>query len=721
MTKKLIWLIIMLLSMLASNMTLAGIQQITLNKLSPSSTITLTCVSDEQGVDIPISDRWIVKKATLTLHYTSSINLQGEVSQLAIKINNFPVAQTRLNPASPDVIVKISLPTKYLEPGYNKLAFSASQHLPLLGSSCEKPCAPDLWTNVNLSDSSVEIEYDEKPVPLSLSSIADFVFDPKAFPEAHVNLIVEDRSTESLTALGIATSGIARRFDYRKVTFEVSTDIRQGMENILVGRAAFANAFLNARGLALGKPEGGHIKIFHLPIETGKVDPNHALLVLTGVQHDQVKLAAETFSNISVGFPGSQEMNAFSFKMPEIQAYGGRGVVHANQNYTFKTLGFPTTTFKGINASGKTINFRLPADFLVRENLAAKLKLHLAYGAGLHPTSALNVNVNGKTVRAIPIADPDGGFFNDYQIDIPTYLFKPGNNVIAFGVELHPPYKECDMSLMGNMFLTIFENSNLYFPDMPHFVEMPKLELFMLNGFPFTRWPDGFESSIFIAETDANTLAATMNLIGMITQKNGHPLLQVKIDTKLPKDLDGDILVIAPPAKIPQSLMKNSPINFGEASQVPYPVIQDWDDKYSIANIKQKSQLGIDRGMIAEFQSPDSGGRSIVLISAEDGNSLLKLSLALLEPEVQGQTQGGIVLVDMGAHNAKPKVINFNAGDTYTTGKSGKSSKFESYLYSNPGIYYSLIALLTLGFAYTLWRALARYRATRKLGRTNGK
>ncbi len=709
-----------LLGLLLPAVSTALTLQIPLDKLAPSPTITLTCTSDEKIINIPISDRWVIKKAAINLHYTSSNNLLGELAQLAIKVNDVPVAQAKLNPASPDVLVKLNLPIQYLEPGYNKIAFAASQHIPVLGKQCEKPCSPDLWTTINLKDSTLEVEYEEKAVPLALSSVADFLFDPKILPEGHVNLITEDQSAESLTSLGIASSGIARRYDYRKVTFTVSQNIKPGVDNVLVGRQAFVNNFLNARGLSLGKVEGGYLKIFSLPAGNGQFDTKHVLLAVTGEKYDHVKLAAETFANISFGFPGSQELNAFSFKMPDIEAYGGREVVHANKTYAFKTLNFPSTTFKGINPTGKTINFRLPVDFMIQQNLRAKIHLNFSYGAGLHDTSALNIIVNDKAVKAIHLGNRDGSFFDDYVIDIPTYLFKPGNNVIAFGVELHPPLQECDVALLGNMFLTIFENSTLTFPDMPHFVELPKLELFMLNGFPFTRWPDGFESKIYLSEVDADSVAATMNLIGMITQKNGFPLLAMQIDTKPPKDLKGDLIVIGPPGKIPREFEKKSALFIGDKSNVPYPVVRDWDGEYTIAHSKQSSQMGDGRGYLMEFESSSETGRTVLVVAAENGNSLLKFSQALLEPEVQVQAEGGLMLVDMGAHFQKPKVYSYKVGESYTTGKEGKVSKLESYLYAHPYLYYALIILLSIGLAFAIYLALRRYRASRKLGRASG-
>lgn len=701
---------------------LALTQQLSLEKLSGNGIMTLTCLSDEQALDVPIPDRWKVSSVNVNLNYSASNNLVGSLAQMVLKLNGVPVGQTKLDTANPKANWNVSIPVEYLKPGYNRLSIQVMQHIEIMPGGCEKPCTPDMWTTINLHDSAVSVEYLEKAIPLSLASLPNLIFDPKTFPEGHINLITEDRSADALTVLNMTASGIARRFDYRKTTFSVSRDLKPGVDNVVIGRKAFVSSFLAPHGMTLGAMNGGYLKLFHMPGADGQTDPTHTLLVLTGEQYDHVKLAAETLANLSYGFPGAQELNAHKIKMPDVPEYGGREVIRANKTYDFKTLNFPTTTFKGINPAGKVVSFRLPVDFLIRQNLTAKLKLHFAYGAGLHDTSALNVIVNDKVVRAIHLGDKDGGYFEDYLIDIPTYLFKPGPNTLTFGIELHPPYKECDLVLLGNMFLTVFEKSSLIFPDMPHFVQLPKLELFMLNGFPVTRWPDGYESKIYLASTDDDSVAAMLNLTGMITQKNGFPLLGMQVDLDPPTEKwKGELLYVGPPASVPKEYKERSPLFVGDRSQIPYPVVRDWEGEYTIAYSTQSSQLGQERGYLMQFESPYEAGRSVVVMAAENGSSLLKLSQALMDPETQAQAKGGLMLVETGAEYDKPRVTSFNAGAVYTTGKGGKSSKVESFLYDHPYFYYALITLISLGFALAVFWALQRYRASRKLGRSAGK
>lgn len=714
---------------------------IPLRDLSPSPIMTLKCVGDEQGISIPIADRWDVKKITLNLHYVSSINLIGDISQLVVKINGAAIAQTKLNPMTPDRTFKVDVPVRYLEAGYNSLNFQVAQHY--MTKECERPCSPDLWTSINMNDSSLDVEYENNPVPLKLSAIADFLFDPKTYPEAHVNIITEDQSAENLTIAAIASSGISRRYNYRRVIFSVSRQIKPGMDNVVVGRRAFMQEFLAPFNLVLGNMEGGYLKIFPLPVEGGHegaretfslpaeggsngvrevsplparvgYDVTHALLAVSGENFDHVKIAAETMASISFAYPGSQELNAFEFEMPKVTEYGGRAVILANKTYDFKTLDFPTETFQGINPGVKELSFRLPADFLIQQNLAAKLVLNFAYGAGMREDSAMNVIVNGKAVRAVGLNKKSGDFLQNYGIEIPAHLFKPGSNVISFGMELHPELKECDLALMGNLFLTMFENSTLTFPDMPHFVEMPRLELFMLNGFPFTRWPDGYESMIYLTDVSAESMSAAMNMVGLITQKNGFPLLGIQIGLTPPKNWKGELIVIGSPQLLPPELKEKSPLRTSKTSWVPYPVIQGWEGEASLSFSRQTSSLGEGRGLLMQFQSPYFTGRTVMALVADNNKDLLRMSETLLDQEVQGRVFGDLVLVEM--TQPKPKVTSLQVAAKYTTGKGGDMSAMESFLNTHIYVYYLLLGMLILGFTYTIYVLLKRYRATRKLG-----
>src|SRR6185436_8705905 len=168
------------------------------------------------------------------------------------------------------------------------------------------------------------------------------------------------------------------------------------------------------------------------------------------------------------------------------------------------------------------------------------------YGVGLKNDSSFNVSVNGRGVRAVRLDSPTGTFIENYELSIPTYVFQPGSNTINF-------------------------------PPMPHFVELPKLELFMHSGFPITRWPDGHEAFVWLADKDDRTLAAALNMVGLATQRNGFPLFGLTFTYERPAE-SGQLLVVGTSPANDKEIRTAAPLKLLEDGvTVPYPVVNGWN------------------------------------------------------------------------------------------------------------------------------------------------
>jgi hypothetical protein len=425
-----------------------------------------------------------------------------------------------------------------------------------------------------------------------------------------------------------------------------------------------------------------------------------------------VKLAAITFTNISFRFPGSQELEAFGFTIPEVRQYSGRETIATDQVYDLGTLNFPTQSFVGVNPGARAITFRLPPDFHIRPNQYAKLSLNFSYGAGLKNDSSFSILVNGRGVRAVALDSPSGNFIDGYKLDIPTYVFKPGTNTIEFAANLHAPGQVCDLIQPDGLFLTVYGNSTISFPPMPHFVEMPRLELFMHSGFPVTRWPDGHEAKIWLTEKDDRVLAAALNVLGVATQRNGFPLFEMELTYTQPAD-EAEVLVVGRMGTLGADLLRAAPLKVvdGEAL-VPYPVVRGWNAELTAsATSRQKGALGTGRGLLMQFQSPWHAGRTVTMLTAERAEDLLAASALLTTSAVQGQTRGDLVLIEPG--DPEPKVGAMDSGARYATGKKGSYSPLESFLYTRPWAYYAAAAVGVLVLCLGLFFALRRWRAKR--------
>lgn len=681
-----------------------------LQKFTASSSMDMRCIHGIQSLSIPIPERWKLRKAVLSLRYTVSNNLLGDISQMTIKVNDEPIAQTKLNQQNPSALTDIQIPVTHLKPGYNTLDFDVVQHY--LRGQCELSCAPDLWTNVSLTESTLQIEYDLKPLPLKLGEATGLIFDPKQFPEAAVNIVTENATRDSVTLASIVASGIARHFDYRKVKFGFSNQIKQGMDNVLIGSKQFAGSLGYSDGQQSASSDAGLLRISHLPNSNGERDNKHALILITGENSAALKVAAETLSSMTLPYPGTEEMSSYGFNMSDITMYSGRQTLTVGKIYDLKTLDQPTYSFMGLNPNPITLSFRLPPDFLIKQNQYAKLSLNLSYGAGLRPGSGINIVVNDKPLRAIQLDSASGSYVDGYKVDIPTHLFKPGTNTISFtpffnmqGLQL------CDAVRHDGLFATIYENSTLYFPPMPHFVELPKVELFALNGFPFTRWPDGFETMIYLPQQDIASIETALNVIGMITQKNGFPLFSTQARFEEPKGWDGEILVVGKASSIPKSIMNAAPMGFTGITNVPYPISRGWNSEAALSNSKQQSGLGHGIGAIMEFESLYKRGRSIILLTAESGEDLSLLGDAILEPNVQGRLEGDVALIEL--TSPKYKVTSMMVGNKYSTGNKGEVSFIDSFLHKYPYVFYVLGVFAILALSMLGYKVLRRYRAKR--------
>ncbi len=686
----------------------AEVLRIPLSKLTPQKSVDLRCVKSEYLIPIPVPKRWEIKNSAVSISYVNSANLLVNKSQLAVGLNDYVVGQVRLNPLVPEGKINLNLPIDQMKSGYNNLTLNVVQHY---SNDCEQYCAPDLWTTINFDKSYIEIEYALKPVPQKLSDISDFLFDPKIYPHGNVNIIVEDYTSEMFTIAGIAASVVAGKFDYKKVFFTSSKDVKKGYDNILIGTKEFVENFLRQKKVDI-KATGPFLKIIHTPHENGGTDPFHGMIVVSGNNLNDVRIAVETLANITIPYPGSDEMIINSLNPPEMPSYSGRQVLTADKVYNFKSLNLPTRTFHGFTPRDMSITFRLPVDFRIKQNQYAKIVLNFTYGAGLRNDSVLNIILNGKNVGGIHLKNKSGDYIEGYGIELPTYLFKQGLNTIEFFPVLNPEAKECDLLREDGYYLTIFENSTFYFSPMPHFAEMPKIELFMADGFPFTRHTDGRETFIYITQSDNNTIDAALNLIGLITQKNGYPLFRLKLVFEKPQNLDGEIIVLGSVNAIPKDFMEAAPLKIAKESSVPYPVAGAWAAESSLALSKQISGIGENRGVVMEFESPYKKARSVLLLTGASTTELLSLSEALLEPGVQAQMTGDLALIDL---NNPPvyDVTALRAGKNYFTSRFDKFYLIDYYLYKYPYLYYSSIALFVPVISLALFFVLRKYRKRR--------
>lgn len=695
---------------------------IPLYKLAAAKAVDMRCTGSEHSIVLPIPKRWKINKATLNFRYQNSSALLKRTSQLEMILNDVPLAQIRLDPLSSKGQVKLDLPPLLLESDFNRLTFRVAQHY---STQCENPCAPELWTRIELDDAEINLDYEYRDVPLRISSVSDFLFDPKLFPEPKLHIVTESLEDHDLTAASIVASGVALRYEFRRTAFTSGDVIKQGQDNVLIGSHEYVKKIMETYELPY-EVSGPYLRMLHLPrremvtrtnkqgkkerIEVTRFDKRYALLLVSGDDAQQIKVAAETMDILSIPFPDSPDMNVKAFSMPQISQYSGKKMLTTDRVYKLNNLNFFSHTFHGMSPAKSQLVFRVPADFRVKPNQYVQLSLDFAFGAGIRSDSSLNILLNGNHVSAIHLNDVQGGMFNDYELNLPTHLFKGGENILEFQAVLTPLITErCGFIQTENLFLTLFDSSTLVFPSMPHRVEMPNLELLFVNGFPYTRWPDGYETMIRLAAPTRANLDLALNLAGIITQKNGYPLFGMETANQVPENYDGEVIIIGEVNQIEEDLLQRAPLILGDVNKVPYPAFESWDEKEALAFSTQKSEMGEHQGMITQFESPYQIGRTVTLFAAKTEDGIKRLANALWEFEVQGAARGDLMLVDY-VFNPNQferfgdgrdfRITALQAGKTFYTGKGGDVNPIRFYLSLYPWLYW---VILSLSFALLVW------------------
>lgn len=706
----------------------ARTDDITLAHLMPrNEQIMLRNMHAEYIMSIPVSARMKIEKSTLRLKYTSSIALAAPRSQLRISLNDRVIAQISLASAKPEGnLADINVPTELWAPGYNTLKFSAAQHYTLQG--CENPFSPELWTQINTIDSKLMIDSTSQPVPERLSELPTLI-DRKLWGDYELNIITATKQPRDpqLKWGGLIAQAAALRLDYVPLRvrhavagYRENTPARQsrlphleqssltGRDNVLVGTKAELSPYLDKR--LSDDISGSYLAIF--PLDE---DPAHFILIVSGKDDAEVTRAATTLAYMNFNLPASSSAKILDLKTPSLPPYTAKSVTHENRMYRFSELGFENTVLRGMssdNANKAKLEFWVPPDLFSARNSDAILSLHLASGAGLRPDSVLNIMLNDRFERAIPLNEPSGTVYRNYKLMIPIRSFKPGRNTIDFEPSMMPLVsKDCEVIQERNLLTTLFNDSTLSMPKAAHHVRMPDLSLFSKAAFPYTVQLDGSDLAIHVADQDSDTIAAAWMLAAKMAQLMKFPQPQSEISFKAPQD-SKNLILVGPYNKFDQRVWKAAPLVLGEQGKVPYPVQENPDGSESfaihsaIAQISQNQGLGNSHTAALQFESPEHVGKTVLVFTATNAQQLNRGIRALIQPATWNSLQGSIALW---TDDEKPMQWQM-AGEEYHVGEIGLITRLE-YYFSNYPVYWiiGMIALI-VAFALLTVYLLARFK-----------
>ena len=725
-----------------------AIYRIPLKEFISTDMVKLTGDSDstEDREDrIPISPRFNVDRALLRFDYVCSSALLLDTSWLCVMINDYPVSQITLDPRAPEGHAEVSIDKARLKPGYNRLVFFVTQHV--TRAECEDPSLGELWTRIDLTTAELELEGTYGVIPQRLDAIGTFLFDPRDLMTDTVHMVVPEITPSYLKRAGLAAAGAAIRRKYRPMKITLSNRLRYNMDNIVIGPIDF----LKEIGASVtGEKKGALMGISPMPlpreeaIEKDTKDPSHALVYLSGETEEALDLSAKAFSLLSTPFPPDAKTVVSQVKEPETTPYQFQGGVSDGGDYSLSSLGYTTMTFQGSHSKPHRISFRLPSDIHIEPNQAMLASMNLSYGSGMRSDSALNLEVNGKFMAAIPLNNPMGGAYHGYKVEILGSALRPGMNTIRFTPVLSAPVQTKCMPIQeGNLVVTLSDDSFIRFPKGDHWTQMPRLEAFMIDAFPFGRFCDLRETIVRLPGDTFTEAASALNVIALAAQKIGYPPtgLRWKIGSDGGGKGDKDMILIGS-----RKALQNEPFNtwletaipVGERGWVPQPQLERpsgraaeekrWRQSIhkwlglaviplpmepTIVIADELLEIGslAEWGYIAESSLMKEEQRTLLTLVAENEEELLKTAHALWNPEVQARIRGGLV----GIHHeaSKPLVQVLNNRENYYIGAIGSIPFVTNLINTHPILAFILLLSLLLCSSLLFFVILRRYKRRR--------
>ncbi|PHK93650.1 cellulose synthase catalytic subunit (UDP-forming) [Pseudoroseomonas rhizosphaerae] len=706
------------------------IQTRTLRQLGLGGPMQLRGTSDLQGVLFGIRSDEVVTGARLVLQGASSPALIPELSQIAITLNEQfvgTITPDRARPSFGPVEFPVN-PVFFAD--VNRLNFRFTGRYAV---ECNDPLSGLLWSTI--SDlSTLHLTVERLPLARDLARLPEPFFDRRLRNERLVLPVVmpDMAGNELVRAAAIASSWFAVQADYRGASFPVSTSVPpRGNAMVMVAGQE------TVPGLALPRMEGPTLAVVPNP-----ADPGATLLVVGGRTAAEAVTAAQA---LAVG-PQALSGEIAMVSSPEMVArrpYDAPRWINSDRPVRFGELVDPSELQSyGFAPGNIAIPFRTAPDLYTWRDRAMPVNLHFRAPPGPITdvaVSRLDVALNNLYLHSFPLREMEPGWPWNWlarqtglgaagergsgEVGLPPYLVF-GQNELQMRFDMRPLNRGDCISIPGDVRAAIDPDSTIDLSRAYRFTELPNLAYFAGAGYPYTRLAD-FSTTALVLPDRANTLelSTALALVGHLAANVGHAATQLQIvrPNALEQMADRDLLVVGSLGRQPALgalLRQDGPVRVeGSRVSLALPGALEGFRNFFIGDdrLRERQRLeamlaspGEGMGMLAGFQSPLRGGRSVVAISGTNPQGMEAMMAALRDPALVPLIQGDLALLSGG------RMASFKTVPSYTVGDLPLHLWPQYWLGKRPDMLLGLALLSSLLIAIpTYW--LLRRRAARRL------
>lgn len=661
----------------------------TLEMLGAKEDLHLYGVDGRRKVHFGIRNDEVVTSAQLDLEYSYSPALLNRISQINVLLNGYTVASYPVGKKFPsEGSLKISL-NPYMMDEYNTITFQLIGHYTI--EECEYPNHTSLWGVIS-KRSILTMKTQKINFKADLEHLPEPFFDKRDGSQLILPVVFSGNvSLNSIKAAGIVASWFGKYADYRGAKFPVLFDSLPKRGNAVVLVSGKTSAIQGVESMSF---DGATISIRANPN-----DPFGHLLFVTG-QDDEDLLKTATALALGQVMLSGISSRVLSLEMPPVRrAYDAPRWLPSDRAATFGELTEQgLLQVEGGRADSIRVKFRYPPDLFSWRDAGADVYLKHRYSAtSIEGNGRLNISFNKNFMKsqALKVAAMDKSkadwwektsekwldqdAFSEENFNIPSAWFG-FNNQFEFQYYLEGAVGKCQ-EVPGRYFRgAISPDSTIDVSDVPHFTKMPNIGMFSKSGYPFTKQADLSETAvIFPDEVDADSIYAFLELMAMMGNSTGYPVIRVAVDhgAAIAKYDDRDLLVIGSlaSASLFKHLSSDMPVQMN-AGRLQMNDMSSVDFSEKIFFGKQARDDEIERGgkllfesggnlgVITSFESPWKSGRSVVVVAASGNKSVKSVADSIVGNSNLDAVYGDTVFLKSAINKGEAQAIKINKRKT---------------------------------------------------------
>ncbi len=683
------------------------------------------------NLDLPLASRWVPSSVKLHVNYLSSLSLKPERSTLSVGLNGKVYHQLSLNQErGKDKSADFSLQPTILEE-YNRISIRAIQHYLIDESMCENEVAPELWTEIDLETSYIELQIFEAIVPEKISAISDYIIDNKNIHTSKIHFALTDFSDRSLTYNAFIAGVLGKMQKFSQMKISAGATIQKDIDNIIIGKRSNAIALLkplfNGDTNAIMQKLKGNINLISNPY-----NPARVVIVITGDSDIELRNAVYAFATVDFKVYSGQFLKIHDTKIPKpSEAYSAPNFIPTEQKVFFKELGYKTTTFEGIYPAPLSLYFKVYPDYYFSPKDDIITYFNITYPEIVRFDSVANLSLNDIFAYQIKFnkrQEEEGIRINPMKLfsfkdesKFPSYLVNKGNNKLSVDFAM-VPYKKgpCELFNLRNLVATVSDDSYIYLPHGIHWVEMPNLRYIASAAYPYSIYPDLQDTAIILTQKSSSAIEAALQTSYYLAQNIGYPPFGLSVSDNLEEHKDKHIILIGKYSSKFDDLFDNAALKFTnnktnkryvfDRNFIEYlnPFDSDRLDKYKRLSDVLESDGMIHNVVVEMFRSPYNDDKSVLAFLSDDTANLATNISDLLKGEAQTLYAGDTMIYEP----TKRTISSYEIGNKYFYGTLSWFDRIRFWISSHPLFFFISTVGLIMLMAFILRRILLQYKRT---------